>query len=333
VTRLVLSGQFHPSALALIAARPEIEVIQLAGDDVPGLTAALADADALMIRTARVTSEAVRAARRLKVISRNGVGYDNVPVEVLSECRVPLAITGDVNSKTVAEHTLALMLALLRRLPEQDQAVRAFDWGSRENGASEELCDKRVLLVGFGRIGREVARRVAAFDARVLIFDPALADDAVLPEGAERVESLEAGLQVADVVSLHVPLSAATRGLVDAGVLGRMKPGAYLVNTSRGGLIDETALAAALRSGRLAGAALDTFDLEPFGADSPLNGVPGTLLSPHSAALTRECARRLSMMCAHNALTGLDGTLDPALVVNAEILGRTDARLAAMGGA
>lgn len=186
-----------------------------------------------------------------------------------------------------------------------------------------ELRGRTLLIVGFGRIGQLVAARAQAFGMEIVVFD-AFADPARFP-GVRFAASLEDGLAMADVVTLHVPLTADTRNLLGTKALARLRPGAIVINTARGGIIDETALLAALDSGRVRAAGLDTFEVEPLPADTPLARHPRTVLSPHSAALTEEALIGMGVMSVRNALAALDGCLDPALVVNGAALEKTDA--------
>lgn len=278
--------------------------------------ARLPEADALLIRATPLPAEAVAKAGLLRVIARHGVGCDNIPFEAVNGKGIPVAIVGDVNSAAVAEHALFMMLALARRCRAYDAAVRAGDWEIRNGFGASELWSKKVLLIGFGRIGQEVARRLSAFDAEVLVYDPYASRKFAAAQKVRLCDDLLAAAREADLVSLHVPLTPETENLVGAGFLAAMKPSAYLVNTARGGLVDEAALDEALERRSIAGAGLDTFAEEPPSKPNPLFARDEVLLSPHSAALTGECAARMAIEAARNVLRGLDGELDPARVVN-----------------
>jgi D-3-phosphoglycerate dehydrogenase len=195
-----------------------------------------------------------------------------------------------------------------------DGAVRRGDFAARSRIIGVELRGRVLLIVGFGRIGREVARRAAAFGMKILVFDP-YADRSALPDTVF-AETLNDGLAAADVLSLHVPLGSDTRDLIGTRELALLPPGAIVINTARGGIVDEDALLAAIRSGRVRAAGLDTFAVEPLPPDHPLLEEKRAVLSPHSAALTEESLVAMGLATARNALAGLDGTLDPLLVVN-----------------
>jgi D-3-phosphoglycerate dehydrogenase / 2-oxoglutarate reductase len=265
-----------------------------------------ADADALLLGLDQCDASVFAAAPRLRVVSRFGAGLDSVDLEAAARHGVTVTTTPDANTVAVAELTLGLLLALARDLPAAIATARAGGWG---RSPGWELDGKTLGLVGLGRIGRAVAVRAAAFGMRVIGHDP-FVDDVPL---VERVE-LEELWRSADAVSLHLGLDARTRHLVDGAVLARMKRSAVLINASRGGLVDEAALAEALRTGVIAGAAADAFDREPP-TGSPLLVLPNFLPTPHLGAATREAARRMGVAAAHNVVAVLTGRGDADAVV------------------
>ncbi|MGE0800468.1 MAG: NAD(P)-dependent oxidoreductase [Lautropia sp.] len=310
------------AALARLDAEPDLTYEVADGPDAEQMSAGLARADILLLRaTPRLTAGHVRAAPRLRVVSRYGVGYDNVAVDALTERRIPLLIVGDNNSTSVAEGTFALMIACARRLLEYDRATRAGDWRRRDSLQAGELAGKRLLVVGFGKIGRKLAARAAAFEMTVHVFDPGVPAADVRAAGAVPEADLDAALAVADFVSLHVNLSDATRRMIDADRLRRMKPHAVIINASRGGVVDEAALAQALHAGTIGGAGIDVFEHEPIRRDCLLLAAPNVILSPHAAGLTREAGDRMAIATVENALAAWRGEVDPALVVNRQVIG------------
>ena len=247
-----------------------------------------------------------------------GVGYDNIPVDFCTSHGIPVTLVGPVNSISVAEHTLFLMLSVARLGVEMDSAIREGRFSARGKVRYVELYGKTLLVIGYGNIGRRVAERAKAIGLNICVYDPHLTGS--LDDGMTLIEDLDDGLRRADVVTLHVPLTAETKGMIGARELSLLPPKAIVLNASRGGLLDEAALLEAVRSGALHGAGLDTFEQEPLPADSPLIGERRIVLSPHSASLTEETLIAMGMKTIENALAGIDGTLDPNLVVNRQVL-------------
>jgi D-3-phosphoglycerate dehydrogenase len=273
------------------------------------------NADAILVGTTPITERIIEAARVLKVVSRRGVGYDNIDLAALRRRKIPLTIVGSANATTVAEHTLCFILALAKQAIAYDRAIRAGNWRFRESLLAMDLLGKTLLLVGFGRVGRAVAVRAAAFGMRVVVYDP-FVPDAVFDEfQVEPVMDLIPGLAICDFLSVHVPLIQQTAGLIGRKEFAAMKPTAFLISTARGGVVDEDELVNALRTGLIRGAGLDVFKEEPLPAHHPLLGLENVILSPHVAALTEECAQRMDEVAARNCLDALDGKLDPALIV------------------
>jgi D-3-phosphoglycerate dehydrogenase len=313
---VLVLGRIHMAGLALLEARPDITVDLLASASEPELIARVPAVDAILVRTNRVSGAVIDAAKSLKIVSRHGVGYDNVDLAALDRRGIPLTVVGDVNAVPVAEHALYLMLALAKQAIAHDRATRTGGWAIRDGFAATELAGKELLLLGFGRIGRAVAVRAQAFGMQVAAYDPYVPPAAIAAAGCRAAPALDAALAGADFVSVHLPLTAETRNIIDEAALARMKRSAILICTARGGLVDEAALARALGAKALRGAGLDVFADEPPAADNPLLGLPEVLLSPHTAALTEECAVRMAEISARNVLAAFDGALDPALVVN-----------------
>ena len=316
--KILVVQPLRPEALELFEARPDVRFDVVTDFSSQNLLRHIVDADALTIRDAPLPMAVLEAAPRLKVVSRHGVGTDNIPVDYCTARGLPVTVVGSVNAISVAEQTMFLMLAAARHGIALDAAVRRGDFGARARLIGLELRGRRLLIVGFGRIGREIATRARAFGLSVLVFDPFAARTA--EAGVSFVDTLEQGLAQADVLTLHVPLDERTRNLIGAREMALMPRNAIVLNTARGGIIDDEALSAALDAGHLWAAGLDTFAIEPLQSGSPLLTNARTVLSPHSAALTEESLVAMGVMTARNALAGLDGVLDPALVVNGSVL-------------
>ncbi len=276
--------------------------------------ALLARADAVVVRLLELRDADMERAPRLKVIAKHGVGVDNVDVEAATRRGIAVTITGTANSNAVAEHTLALMMALIRQTDGACRAVREGRFHERDRYAGVELAGKTLGILGLGRIGSRVARKAAlGLEMKVLAYDPFLDRDRY--DGpAKLVPSLEDVLRVCDVLTLHVPLTPDTQEMINARTLALLRPGCRVINTSRGAVIDEEALARALHGGALAGAALDVFAEEPPSPDHPLCHTPNTLLSPHLAAATPEARDAMSRTVAENVLAVLRGERAPDAV-------------------
>ena len=266
------------------------------------LIARIRDVDALIAGTEPITAAVLAAADRLKVIARHGVGYENIDLEAARACGIVVAVAGDAIADSVADMALALMLALARRLSQGDRAVRSGAW-PRLVGV--EMRGKTLGIIGLGQIGRQVCRRAKGFGMQVVAYDP-YPDERFARSWGVRYLPLDELLARADFVSLHAPVTPETRHLINPTTLAQMKPGAYLINTSRGELVDEAALAAALRQGRLAGAASDVFAREPPG-DNPLLTLENFIATPHSAGQTEDGLRRMGEITAENVLRVLAG--------------------------
>lgn len=269
-----------------------LELMTLATGEEAERLALAAEADAVVVAATRFTEAHLAAARRLSFVQHQGVGWqDTVAWQGLAPRRIALATTPEGTTGPVAEMAVLLALAALRRLPFADAELRCGQWHVNAlRPVSRSLAGRVVGYVGFGRIGQAAAERFAAFGTSGLYFDPqvvlSLEQGARL--GVRRATSLDALLAEAEIVSLHLPVTAATRNILDAAAIARMRPGAVLVNTARGGLVDEAALAGALRSGHLLAAGLDVFELEPPPANHPLLGLPNVVLTPHISAGTRD---------------------------------------------
>ncbi|MGH2442697.1 MAG: hydroxyacid dehydrogenase [Chloroflexota bacterium] len=315
-TRVVVADPLSDGGLELL--RREVEVVLPRGP--AELRQSLPASDGLIVRSqTRVTAELLEYAGRLKIIGRAGIGVDNIDVAAATD-RGILVINAPLgNVRSTAEHTIGLMFALARRVVAADRAVRDGTWKAGYQGV--QLSGKRLGVIGAGKVGRQVAGMGAALGMQVAVHDPFLTDADW--RSLELMPSTFADLIAeSDFVSIHVPLSPQTLGLIGPGEIARMKRGAYLVNCARGGLIDEAALAAALESGHLAGAALDVFTQEPL-RQSPLLAAPNVVLTPHVAASTREAQAQVSTDIALQVLNFFAGR-EVAFAINPAVLERAD---------
>lgn len=326
MAKVLVVGNMHERGLALLRERPDIE-LQVVGNEFAidignskAIDDDIASFDAIAVRIAAIDKALIERAERLRVVSRHGVGYDNIDVAALTRRGIPLAIAADANAVSVAEHALYLLLTLAKHGAAYHRAVIDGNFAFRNSLKAIDLWQKRLLIVGFGRVGRRVAARCLAFDMAVAAFDPYIDQAEIEAHGCEPVADLDSALARADAVSLHFPGGGANTRFINAERLRQLKPGALLINTARGDVLDEMALYEQLKGGRLAAAGLDVFATEPLPKDHPLLTLDNVVLSPHSAATTQEGAVRMAIRTIRNVLDGLDGCLDPNMVVNHNVL-------------
>mgnify|MGYP000181162135 CR=1 FL=1 len=313
--RILVSDPLAQDGLALLSSRHTVDV--KTGLSEEQLVSIIPEYDALIVRSGtQVTAPILQAGKRLQVVGRAGVGVDNVDVEAATACGILVVNAPDGNSIAAAEHTIALMMALARHIPAADASMRARKW-ERKAFMGVEVTGKTLGVIGLGRIGREVARRARGLEMHVLGFDPYVSS-----MHAERlgIELCDLGrlLAESDFITVHVPLTPATKGMIGKAELARLKPSARIINCARGGIIDEAALDQALRDGQIAGAALDVFVNEPP-LDSPLLDNPRVVLTPHLGASTREAQVAVAVDVAQQVLDVLDGK-PAAHPVNAPII-------------
>ena len=310
---VLTDASIRPEAAAHLGERCEVHVLPGAYPAEDMLIAACTNADAILARLGTVTRRVIEAAPRLRVIARHGVGVDAVDLEAATARGIVVTTTGAINAAAVAEYTFALLLALARKVLQADAGMRQGTW-LRDPLVGMELDGKTLGIVGLGAIGQRVARQALGFGMRVIAHDP---NAPTPPDAAIRMVSLAELLASADIVTLHTRFTPGTAKLIDAAALAAMRPSALLVNTARGELVDEAALTAALRSGSLTGAALDTFAEEPLPAELPLRAMPNVVLSPHVAGQTAEAVVKVGLAAADAILDELAGRR-PAHVYNPE---------------
>jgi (S)-sulfolactate dehydrogenase len=304
VARIVISEFMGASGVTQLAAVHDVLYEPTLVDEPARLRALAADADAFIVRNrTQVRGDLLATLIRCKVVARLGVGLDNIDAEACAARDIAVIAAVGANARSVAEYVIASAMLLLRGVYRSSDAVIAGGWPRDALSGGREIGGKTLGLIGFGSIGRTTAFLARAVGMRVLAYDPILgADDLAYAEAGVEAAGLDRLVTEADVVSLHVPLLASTRGLFDAARIAAMKPGALLVNAARGGIVDEAALVAALKSGHLAGAALDVFATEPLPAENVFAGCPNLLLTPHVAGPSKESSARISALIAAKVL-------------------------------
>jgi D-3-phosphoglycerate dehydrogenase len=320
---VVLAGPTHPDGLALL--ETEVRVVVCDDETEDGFLAVATEADGLLFRVRpRCTESLMAACTNLKVVGRHGVGLDTVDIPAATRLGVAVVHAPGSNAQAVAEHALMLMLACVKRTLEIDKQTRKGDWTARRGG-NRELAGKTLGIIGVGNIGRRVAKFCGAIGMRVLGYDPYVEPDELRRRGAEPVDTLEALLREADVVTCHTPLTHETRHMINDKTIGLMKPGVLFINTSRGPVQEEHAVFEALVRGKVAAAGLDVWEQEPVSADNPILNLPNVVCSSHVAGVTREATRNTSLQVVSEMMRVLRGER-PLVLVNPDVWPRLGKR-------
>ena len=312
--RVLIADSISPRGAEELARDDALEVVTKTGLSEAELILMIGDFNALIVRSeTKVTAKILNAGARLRVVGRAGVGVDNVDVETATRRGVVVLNAPGGNTVSTAEHAFSLLLSVARKIPQADASVREKNW-DRKSFQGVELYNKTLGVIGMGRIGSELSRRAIAFGMRVIAYDPYLSAARARSLQVELIDELDDLLTTADFISLHTPLTAETRHIIDLARLNKMKRGVRIINCARGGLIDETALARALQDRHVAAAALDVFEQEPLPNDSPLRSAPNLVLTPHLGASTAEAQESVGIEIAQSVRAALlEGTIRNAV--------------------
>ena len=321
--KILFIQRIHECGHALAAARDDVEIDIYQDRDPAEIKRRIVNADAIVVRTAVIDRAVIDTGRRLAIISRHGVGYDAVDIEAAAQRSIPVTITPLANSVSVAEHAMFMLLALAKNARENDTAVRDDRFEpARTSMKPLDLAGRNLLIIGFGRTGSRVAPRALGFGMHVHAYDPYVDRAVMEAAGCTAVDDVHAVLPEMDAVTVHTPLNDETRGIIGAKELASMKRTTFVVNTARGGVVDEDALVDALEGKRIAGAGLDVFEVEPAPPrpDHPLLAFDNVIVSPHCAGVTVESSMRMAEYSVRNVLDCFDGRLDPEVVVNRHLM-------------
>ena len=292
--KIGLVGSIHELGLEVLRSQ-EYSIIEVTDVSTSNLKKELADVSGIVLRTAQMPNEVIDACPNLQIIARHGVGYDNVDLNYLNIKKIALGVTGTANAVSVAEHVMTFFLQLTKNIHLSDELTRKGKFQEKGNLPSFfELYQKNVLILGFGRIGQAVAKRCLGFEMNVYVYDPYVSKDTIEKMGCHSI-SIEDSLKLADFVSIHLPLNEETKNFINAKSLQEMKDSCVIVNTARGGIINEQDLYQALKDKKLRAAGLDVYEQEPPPSDHPLFDLSNVLLTPHNAALTLECRMRMAV--------------------------------------
>jgi D-3-phosphoglycerate dehydrogenase len=297
--KVAVLGKVDPKGLSFLIEN-EFKVIEIESFEIQNLKEQLKDVDGILLRTTKLDKEILEHCDNLKIISRHGVGYDNVDLDFLNENKIALCITSTSNAVSVAEHVLSFFIYLTKKLSLSDSLVKEGNFEKRSELPNFfELYKKKVLIIGFGRIGKEVAKRCLGFDMEVYVYDPFLDNEIIIRNQCIPIEKNQ-GLAIADFITIHLPLNRDTKNFISQTELNLMRKNSILVNTSRGGIVNENDLCIALDSKKIQGAGMDVFVSEPPESNHPFFKLDNILLTPHNAALTLECRERMSLEASQN---------------------------------
>ena len=314
--KVAIIEQIHKDGLKLLDENPNYEYELITDVSENNLIEKLPKFDACTLRVSKLDEKILKHCPKLKVISRHGVGYDNVDLDFIKKKNISLLITASANAVAVAEHVLSMFLSLSKSISIYDKEVRKGNFKSNADKIQTfELLNKNILIGGFGRIGKKLISRCLAFDTKVHIYDPYVDEKIIKEFGGIKVDKIEDGLKIADYVSLHMPLTSETKNLINYSVLKTMKKNSIIVNTARGGIVNELDLYKALNEGLIFGAALDVFSKEPIEINNPLLKNKKVILSPHSATFTDECTSRMGIETTKNIVDFFDNKIDKSMIV------------------
>jgi D-3-phosphoglycerate dehydrogenase len=323
--KVICIQPLHPEGMKILHSRPDLEVIVPESLDPETWGNFLPGAEAICVRLSQIPRSMMDKAPNLKIISRHGVGCDNIDVAAATEKGVIVATVGLANAPSVVEHTIALMFALAKRLPDFDRAVRGGDYMRKMKFEAQDVAGRTVLIVGLGRIGSRLVKALNGLGLNCIGCDPAYTADQIKAMGCEPVTDFRSALPRADFVTVHVPVQDDTRDMIGAAEIAAMKPTSYVINCARGGIVNEAALLDAVNSRRIMGAGLDVQVDEPPKPNDPLLKCDRIILTPHSATSTPETMMRSSMTVAQNVLDQFDGRLPESHVFNPEVLRKVGA--------
>ncbi len=313
--KVIIIQNIHQSGIDLLKRNSnfEYEIFDEINED---LKKKIVECDAISIRTKKLSDEIISSAKKLKIISRHGVGYDNVGLKSTKEKNITLAITATANAVTVAEHVMFMLLNISKRKNMYDDSVKSGNFTERNKlPKTIELWNKNILIAGFGRIGQALIKRCLGFEMNVFVYDPFISKDIIKKHGGIKVESIQEACKTMDAISVHMPLNEKTKNLINYDLIKTMKQNCIIINAARGGIINEVDLDKALNEDLIFGAGLDVFENEPPAIDNPLLKNNKVFLSPHSATFSEECTRRMAKETIQNIIDYFEEKLEQSKIV------------------
>ena len=314
--KILIIQKVHEKGMELINNHPNFDVEVTDDTSVENLKSKIKDCDGASIRIAKLSGEVINEAKNLKIISRHGVGYDNIDLKTAKERDIKIAITANANAVTVAEHVMFVLLNIAKRRELYHTTVKEGNFKDRNKlPKTIEVWKKNFLIMGFGRIGKALIKRCLGFEMNVYVYDPFVDKDIIDKLGGEKVNNIEEAVKTMDVISLHMPLTDKTENLINYNLLKTMKKNCIIINAARGGIINEEDLNKALNEDLIFGAGIDVFKKEPPENDNPLLKNDKVYLSPHTAAFTDECMTRMGIETIQNIIDYFDDTLEKSKIV------------------
>ena len=309
--KILVIQPIHEAGIELVKNNPDYDFEVIENTDTEFLKTKIKDFDGVSIRTAKLAGEVIDSANKLKIISRHGVGYDNIDLESTKKNNITLAITATANAVAVAEHVMFMLLNISKKGNMYDETVKSGKFNDRNKlPKTVELWNKNILITGFGRIGQALIKRCHGFEMKVFVYDPFVSKEIIEKYGGIKVDSLEEASKNMDAISLHVPLNEKTKNIINYDLLKNMKKNCIIINAARGGIINEDDLNEALNKNYIFGAGLDVFENEPPKIDSPILKNNKVFLSPHAATFTEECMERMSKETIQNIIDFFDKKLE-----------------------
>ena len=314
--KILIIQPIHEAGIELLKNNINYEFEIIEDTEISSLKSKIVNCDAVSIRTAKLPAEAINVTKNLQIISRHGVGYDNIDLKSSKDKNITIAITAKANAIAVAEHVMFLLLSISKRKNMYDDSVKTGKFNERNRlPKTVELWNKNILIAGFGRIGKALIKRCLGFEMNVFVYDPFVSSDVIENIGGKKVENLEDSIKKMDAVSLHVPLTEKTKNLINYELLKTMKKNCIIINAARGGIVNETDLDRALNENLIFGAGIDVFEKEPPDDNNPLLKNEKVFLSPHTASFTEECMTRMGIETIQNIIDFFDEKLDKSKIV------------------
>ena len=314
--KILIIQPIHEAGIKLLTDNSNYEYEILENLEAQDIKSKISNCDAISIRTAKLSGELINCSKNLKIISRHGVGYDNIDLAASREKNITLAITATANAIAVAEHVLFMLLNIAKRKSMYDETVKSGNFSNRNKlPKTIEIWNKNILIAGFGRIGQCLIKRCLGFEMNVFVYDPYISNEIIENLGGKKVDNLAETIKSMDAISLHIPLNNETENLINYDLLKTMKKNCIIINAARGGIVNEEDLNKALNENLIFGAGLDVFTVEPPSKDNPLLNNPKVMLSPHTAAFTEECMTRMGKETIQNIIDFFDEKLDKSKIV------------------